>query len=181
MVLSGREVEEDAVLEVAKLMLISARTAPKGRGFDEIISSVVTDEKEALAAEMEKFGKFKDAASVRQSRAVVLIGLRNGARNSGNNCGACGFTTCDEMVKARKVRRDFIGPNCAIRLLDLGIAIGSAAKTASILNVDNRIMFTAGKAAKRLNLLGADVILGIPLSVSSKSIYFDRKEIDPKE
>jgi uncharacterized ferredoxin-like protein len=31
----------------------------------------------------------------------------------------------------------FRGPLCAYRLLDIGIAIGSAEKTASLLNVDN--------------------------------------------
>jgi hypothetical protein len=50
----------------------------------------------------------------------------------------------------------------------------SAVKTASIHNVDNRIMYTIGVAAKKLGLLDADVILGIPLSATSKNIYFDR-------
>jgi uncharacterized ferredoxin-like protein len=59
-------------------------------------------------------------------------------------------------------------------LVNLGIAVGSAVKTASIHNVDNRIMYTIGVAAKRLGLLDADVILGIPLSATSKNIYFDR-------
>ena len=42
---------------------------------------------------------------------------------------------------------DFKGPNCMLRLLDLGIALGSAVKTAQIHNVDNRIMYRAGVAA----------------------------------
>jgi uncharacterized ferredoxin-like protein len=60
------------------------------------------------------------------------------------------------------------------QLTDLGIALGSAAKTAGILNIDNRIMYTIGAAARRLKLLGSDVIMGFPLSVTGKSPYFDR-------
>jgi len=43
--------------------------------------------------------------------------------------------------------------------------------------VDNRIMYSAGKAAAELQLLGEGVqcIFAIPVSVSRKSIFFDRK------
>jgi uncharacterized ferredoxin-like protein len=58
--------------------------------------------------------------------------------------------------------------------MDLGIALGSAAKTAGILNIDNRIMYTIGAAARKLKLLDSDIIIGFPLSVSGKSPYFDR-------
>jgi uncharacterized ferredoxin-like protein len=36
------------------------------------------------------------------------------------------------------------------------------------------MMYTIGAAAKALNLLEADVIIGIPLSAAGKNIYFDR-------
>jgi len=58
--------------------------------------------------------------------------------------------------------------------MDLGIALGSAVKVASDMNVDNRMMFTIGAAAKALGMLDADVIIGIPLACSGKNIYFDR-------
>lgn len=58
--------------------------------------------------------------------------------------------------------------------IDLGIALGSSAKTAGILNIDNRIMYTIGAAARKLKLLESDIIIGFPLSVSGKSPYFDR-------
>jgi uncharacterized ferredoxin-like protein len=49
-------------------------------------------------------------------------------------------------------------------------------KTASLLNVDNRIMYRIGTAARRLNLLPeATVIMGLPISAKGKNIYFDRK------
>ena len=60
-------------------------------------------------------------------------------------------------------------------MLDMGIALGSAAKMAMALNVDNRIMYRVGVAAKRIGLLSeSSVIMGIPLSAKGKSIYFDR-------
>ena len=58
--------------------------------------------------------------------------------------------------------------------MDLGIALGSAAKTASILNADNRIMYRVGVAARKLGLIEGEVVAGIPISATGKSIYFDR-------
>ncbi|MEM1989008.1 MAG: ferredoxin domain-containing protein, partial [Candidatus Bathyarchaeia archaeon] len=69
-----------------------------------------------------------------------------------------------------------LGPTCIFKALDLGIALGSAVKIASILNVDNRIMYHVGAAAMRMNLMPeATIILGIPLSSRGKNIYFDRR------
>jgi len=60
-------------------------------------------------------------------------------------------------------------------MADLGIALGSAVKTASLNNVDNRIMFTAGTSALSLGwMAGCNVAYGIPLSASGKNVYFDR-------
>lgn len=70
--------------------------------------------------------------------------------------------------------KDFDGPNCMLQIMDLGIALGSAVKLASELNIDNRIMYTIGAAAKKIGLLDSDVIIGIPLSATGKSPYFDR-------
>ncbi len=72
------------------------------------------------------------------------------------------------------VVKDYSGPVCAFQTLDLGIALCSAVKLAADLNIDNRMMYTVGVAAKDLKLLDADIIVGIPLSVSGKSPYFDR-------
>ena len=66
---------------------------------------------------------------------------------------------------------------CGWDALDVGIALGSAAAAAADARVDNRVMFSVGRAARSLGLLGASVtlVLGIPLSVSGKSPFFDRK------
>ena len=44
-----------------------------------------------------------------------------------------------------------------------------------MLNIDNRISYTVGAAAKDLELLDADLIIGIPLSATGKNPFFDRK------
>ncbi len=63
-------------------------------------------------------------------------------------------------------------------MADLGIAVGSAAKTAQIHNADNRILFTAGVAALSLHLLpDCTCAYGIPLSVTGKNIFFDRRPV----
>ena len=131
-------------------MAVSARTAPKSKGSDAIEIKVLgPDELEPLAVEMEEIAassgmKFflRDAGNIRQSGACVLIGA-DGLSTLGLNCGACGHATCAEMkasVDIAPVDSLYKGPVCALRSADLGIAVGSAVKTASILNVDNRIM-----------------------------------------
>jgi len=181
--IESNKAEQEAVLEVAKLMMVAARTAPKSGGVDDIITLIVHgEEKDAIANKMENIaeerkaeGFRRDAKNVRDSNAVVLIGVR-GNKSFGLNCGACGYKTCKEFEERKKeLGEDFIGPTCLFKALDLGIALGSAVKTASELNVDNRIMFRIGTAAMKLKLLPeATVIMGIPLSAKGKSIYFDR-------
>jgi len=175
--------EKEVAELVGRLMLAAARTAPKARGQDEILTALITDpeEKEILAQEMEKvaergkaFAFFKrDAQNVRQAEAVVLIGLKF-ERRVGVNCGACGLD-CERLRQAEKTSGDYEGPVCAMRLLDLGIAVGSAVSLAKDLCVDNRVMYTIGVAARRLGWLTAQVILGVPLSIKGKNIFFDRK------
>jgi uncharacterized ferredoxin-like protein len=178
--------EAKAVEMVAELMALSARTAPKARGTDSIVIKVVAGEDlRSLAREMRRLGEartfkflLRDASNMEQSDACVLIGSQ-GNSIAGLDCGGCGYATCEEMLEAQKdfIGQDkpFHGPNCAIRMADLGIALGSAAKTASLHNVDNRIMFSAGVGALSLGWLdGCNVAYGIPLKASGKSIYFDR-------
>jgi uncharacterized ferredoxin-like protein len=56
----------------------------------------------------------------------------------------------------------------------MGIALGSAVRTAGLLCADTRIMYRIGVAARRLGLIDADYVMGIPLSATGKNIYFDR-------
>ena len=155
---------EDVVNYVAKLMVVSAITAPKARGVNNVVVRVLNrrDDLEALARKMEElsqlYGDFfaRDANSVRNSDAVVVIGCK--------------------IVKIgiKKPEKWVIDADTILSLINLGIALGSAVKTASLLNVDNRIMFSVGVAAQEMGLIDADYAFGIPLSVKPKNIYFDR-------
>jgi len=181
--IESKNAERDAILEAAKLMLISARTAPKSAGIDDVLTIIVYgEEKDAIARKMEEMaeerkieGFRRDAKNVRDSEAVILIGVR-GSKSFGLNCGACGYESCKEFDDAqKKFGEDFFGPTCLFKALDLGIALGSAVKTASLLNVDNRVMYRVGTAALKLNLLPeATVVMGISVSAKGKNIYFDR-------
>lgn len=190
-ILRDNEIESSAVITVAELMAVSARTAPKGGGLDYTSTAILTGkEKNELADAMERRQEKKrtpadifkrDAEGIRKSQAVLLIGVRGTMpkrtqKGDSLNCGACGYETCGQFMKtAKKKGEDFAGPNCIFEILDLGIALGSAVKTASTLNIDNRMMYTAGAAAMDLKLLDADVIIGVPLSATGKSPFFDRK------
>lgn len=172
--------ETEAIETMAKIILTSARTAPKARGDDEILTGIVED-KEALAREMEKVAqqrgeKFaffqRDANNIRNSDCVTLIGLQF-KKPLGVNCRACGFD-CASILTQPATEGDYCGPVCSIRAIDLGIAIGSAAAAAKNLSIDNRVMYSVGVAARNLSLMDAQIILGMPLSVTGKNIYFDR-------
>jgi uncharacterized ferredoxin-like protein len=171
----------DGVEMVAQLMAISATTAPKSRGENFVKTRVLKGKiLKDLAEAMLAFGQRtrkkdfdRDSKSVAQSEIVLLVGLKN-ANVLGLDCGACGHADCKTFQKQEKKAGEFVGPTCAYRLLDMGIALGSAVKTASILNVDNRIMYRIGVVAREMDIVDWDFVMGIPLSVTGKSIYFDR-------
>ncbi len=174
----------EGVRQAAALMEIAARTAHKSRGKDFIEIRLLFGDKIAeLSGAMIRFGREKgkanfdrDGGSVAASRAVVLIGLSN-STSLGLNCSACGYADCAAFDSAPAVEGDFRGPICAYRLADLGIAVGSAVKTAQSLNIDNRIMYRIGVAARWMGIVDWDFALGIPLSVTGKNIFFDRPNL----
>ncbi len=171
-------------------MALSARTAPKAVGLDSIKIEILTGkDQDKLANQMIKMGKelkidfFRiNGEHVKASDATLLIGVE-GQKVLGANCGGCGYATCTEMAKAIKAGKNkkalYPGPNCVLKISDLGIAVGSAVKTASIHNVDNRIMFSAGVVALQQGMLkGCSVAYGIPLKASGKKIFWDRKFLE---
>lgn len=184
MLIDSSQAEKDALMTTAKLMMAAARTAPKSGGKDDIRTTIVSGkEKDKTVLEMRKIaternirGFERDADNTENSELIVLIGVRGG-KKFGLDCGACGFKDCNEFEDTDKTMgRDFRGPTCLFKALDLGIAIGSAVKTASTLNADNRIMYRVGTACMRLGYLPeASMIMGIPLSSTGKSKYFDRR------
>jgi uncharacterized ferredoxin-like protein len=171
--------DREGLAIAARLMAVSARTAPKSKGQDFVLTKILQgDDLERLAVEMEMYGQEtnrpnfdRDAANIRNTPIVLLVGIKQ-ADPVGLNCGACGFDTCVELKQ--RTGPQFAGPHCALRLLDMGIALGSAVQTAAMLNVDNRIMYRAGLLARRSGLVDWDFAMGIPLSATGKNIYFDR-------
>ncbi len=175
--LTEAEIRNESIEIVAKKMLIAARTAPKGKGVDNLLLGLATGDDIKMIAEAMRMmaregraGSFynRDADNLEKSDALVLIGTKIAPLGL-KFCGLCGFSNCDEKQKFPKVP-------CSFNTGDLGIAVGSAVSIAMDNRVDNRIMFSIGKAAKELKLLGeeADIIYGIPLSSNSKNIFFDR-------
>ncbi|HEA47039.1 MAG TPA: ferredoxin [bacterium] len=197
MIEQGNEAEKEVIKRVAEFMCASARTAPKAKGIDNIVTAIITGkDKKRLADEMERIGKEKkrnsflrDSKNIRKVPLLVLMGTR--ARPIGLAvCGLCGFKNCKKLEKA--------GGICTFNSGDLGIAMGSAVSLATNFHIDNRIMYTAGIAALNLKLLGKDVnpvrsprqkrgrrrrrfisnevkiAFGIPLSISGKNPFFDR-------
>lgn len=178
MIYQGEEMENKALLEAAAQMCAAARTAPKAKGIDHICTVVLTGEdKDVLADKMNEIGLrdfgegndgwFKrDANNLRSAQAVVLIGTKPGYRGV-QDCGFCGFGNCAGCKQA--------GGTCAMVSVDLGIAIGSACAVAADLRVDNRVMFSIGKAAMEMDYGYGDVVWqGIPLSIAGKNVFFDR-------
>jgi uncharacterized ferredoxin-like protein len=170
------ELEKSAALQVAALMVAAARTAPKTRGIDNIKTIAIDDEAtrrklvvkmREIATKEDRPSVARDAGNIENSPAVVVIGVES--NTAGLNCGYCGKPSCEALEEADGV--------CAFNSIDLGIATASAAEAAGRFHVDNRVMFSIGRACLDLGLFGPKVkqALGIPLSVTGKSPFFDRK------
>lgn len=177
------DAEMSVIKQTADRMMTAAKTAPKASGVDDVVCIAVTgDDKESLADEMRRLGRsneqlaffVRDAQNVDDSPVVVLFGAKAVRFGIGEVCQMCGFKDC----QANAVGGDSeTGGLCALPVTDLGIAIGSAVTVAQEMRVDNRVMFSVGKAALNLGLLGEHVRVayGVPLYTGSKSIFRDRK------
>jgi uncharacterized ferredoxin-like protein len=174
---SEENIRREAIHDVARKMMIAARTAPKGRGIDNIeITCIEGDTISAVAEKMKaKVNEegwapmfIRDADNILKAASVILIGTR--ISSIGLNCGMCGYATCNE-------KDSHPDHPCVFNTGDLGIAIGSAVSVAMDHRVDNRIMYSVGMVVREMGLLSEEVriIYGIPLSVSSKNPFFDRK------
>jgi len=170
------ELESLAVQNVLALMAAAARTAPKTRGIDNV-RVIAIDDAASLASLTERMRQIaqadnrpsfgRDAGNVSVSAAVLAVGVESNA--AGLNCGFCGHPACESL------KQD--GGVCSFNSIDLGIAVCSAAAVAGRLNIDNRVMYSIGRACVELGWFGPNVkqALGLPLSVTGKSPFFDRK------
>jgi uncharacterized ferredoxin-like protein len=192
----------DAVRQVATLMAAAAITAPKSggqlflAGKPAFLETVIVEDpvtRGELAAWLRSRGRerrepiwFRDADVAEAVDAILFIGLAPNWYPPNYDCGACGYATCVEFLHATKALRrgsaelEFTGPTCNLRDIDLGIAVGSAAKTAAIHSIDCRCQTRVAVAARKLGVITAELAVALSLSVTHKAIGFDRRmpEVD---
>lgn len=175
MIIKEEKIRTEAVLEVAKAMALAARTAPKAKGVDLLEILVLNgDDVLKLSEAMKKIGEretlpgfLRDSENIKNAQALLLIGTRK--KTTGlKYCSFCGFKNCQAAEQA--------GASCVFNANDLGVAVGSAVSVAADHRLDNRIMYSVGKTAVEIGLMGGEIgfALGIPLSVSGKNPFFDR-------
>lgn len=171
-------IRTETICTIAKQMASAARTAPKARGIDNLVIAIadkkeiekISEKMKDIAGRHEASSFFlRDANNILKADYMFLIGTRIKSINV-QPCNLCGFASCEEKDKQPDVP-------CIFNTNDLGIAIGSAVSVAANHRIDNRVMYSVGKAVVDMKLLGEDVKIafGIPLSVSPKSPFFDRK------
>ncbi|MBT3309694.1 MAG: hypothetical protein HOL04_02660 [Gammaproteobacteria bacterium] len=178
---------QQTIETVINLMAASAITAPKAGGKDclEIVALTEADDLSRIAEEMRNYAHnsskenywHRDAANAENAQGLLLIGLA-GPVTAGYDCGGCGYATCHEFEQKRELKTfemGYSGPHCIMRMMDIGVALSSAAKAASMLNIDNRVQQRVGAAARALGYIECEVAMGIPISISGKSIFYDRK------
>jgi uncharacterized ferredoxin-like protein len=197
-----QSVELAAVRQVATLMAAAAITAPKSggqlflAGKPAFLETVIIDDpgtRAELAGWLRARGKerreaiwFRDADVAEAVHAILFVGLAPNWYPPNYDCGACGYATCAEFLHASKELRtesdelEFTGPTCNLRDIDLGIAVGSAARTASLHAIDCRCQTRVAAAARKLGHITAELAVALSLSATHKAIGFDRRmpEID---
>ena len=187
----------ETLQQVAKLYAVASMTSPKSggqlflKGSKPFIETVVVDDQETLARLAgwlrERGNKLKDAIWFRDANTaekldlVLFIGLAKWYPPV-YDFGACGYATCAEFLRAREHNKtegsedwEFPGPVCQLRCVDLGIAVGSAAKVASLHNIDCRCQTRIAAAARHLGIIQSDLAVALSMSVSHKNIFFDKK------
>jgi len=135
-------------------------------GYKGVISSISQEDEGMIYEEKEL-----EMEGVLQTARQMCTAARTAPKARGLNecCGWCNQANCQGCRENQSI--------CVFDPMDLGIALGSAVSVASMNHVDNRIMFSVGKGALSLGMLGPEVkmILGIPLAAAGKAPYFDRK------
>jgi uncharacterized ferredoxin-like protein len=187
----------EALRHVAQLCAVAAMTAPKSggqlflKGAKPFIETAMVEERDTLqrladwlrtrGTQLKDPIWFRDADITEKLDLVLFIG-RAKWYPPVYDCGACGYATCAEFLRAAPAHHteeaenwEFPGPICQLRCVDLGIAVGSAAKTASLNNVDARCQTRIAAAARHLGVIQADLAVALSMSVSHKNIFFDKK------
>ena len=160
-------------MSVAKAMMSAARTAPKGCGVDNLeIAALGLSRLSRLARKMREIGE-------RDSKAFFLRDADNVENSPSRRPHR--YPPCGAGIELRTVRiplpaaktRQCAGRSVRIRRHRLlGIAVGSAVAIAADCRVDNRILYSAGVAAKR-----AGLSMTVPSSMPCRSLSMARTSI----
>ncbi|MFP4000444.1 MAG: DUF2148 domain-containing protein [Candidatus Natronoplasma sp.] len=162
---------------VIDLMTISAETSPKSSG--NYVETIALDEaeREMLAEELYQLSdQFEDETYseegdlVNSADELMIMGLKDHP-SLGIDCSACGYEDCEEFSKADQTEKIFQGPNCAFRLIDLGMSIGHALNTAETHNMDYKVSIKGGLAAKNLGLSDSRICFALLMNVISDKNY----------
>lgn len=177
MILNSFDIERETLLDAAKKIASAARTAPKACGEDSIEIKIIGGKK------LRELGDFtfrkgvetganyfmRDGKIIKNCDFIVIMGVEDKPLGL-KHCGYCGLKTCGDCYKA--------GGHCAIKIADLGIALGSAVSMAADMRIDNRILYSVGKSAMEMGLFESSNIFNayaVGISISGKNIFFDRE------
>lgn len=192
----------NGAIEVARLMMNAAFTAPKAGGVPQVEGHIVwgQSEQERIARKMEELAQsrrsnrlwrnmFKyEAVMVRESDAVLFLGNYQLFRPFETGCNLCGGVGGCQWFYERKGAHfgqvdvsevqhpEWLidGPVCGIRLQGFGLAVGSALEVATRLHVDARPLSSVGIAGQKLGYCPkSPMVVGIPIAAQSKSPYVD--------
>jgi len=102
-------IQEHALKNAAELMCVAARTAPKARGRDNLVITILEKkEKKQVIKKMLEIAErdflpscARDAGNIQNTDYMVVIGTKK--RTVGLNCGYCGNKTCKELEKTNGV------------------------------------------------------------------------------
>lgn len=198
----GNQASKENTLIAAKLIMNAAQTAPTTGGVDNTEGEIVygVEEIDQIARKMEELSYSLDnkrkkdqwkyeAVMARQSEVILFIGnYRAKEAPFDNGCGLCGGTMdCGYLYSKRRVSAGQVditdrslcktaidGPLCGIRVQDMGFAVGSALWMAKTLLIDCRPFLTMGIAAQKLGICSkSEIVVGLPLSTTSKNPYVD--------
>jgi uncharacterized ferredoxin-like protein len=153
------------IRQVAQLMAASAITARKSGG-------------QLFLAGKPNFMEtgIADGEGTRRDLAAWMRARGNEGRERIWFRDACGYATCAEFLHCTKTLRgqsaelEFAGPVCNLRDVDLGIAVGSAAKTAAIHSIDCRCQTRVAVAACKTGLITPKHAVALSLSMTRKAI-----------
>ena len=108
-IINEQDVRYDSLRIIGQKMMVAARTAPKGKGIDNIEIAlvekdsikVISDKLKELGEEYDMAGFKRDAENILLADVMLLLGTRKKSLGL-KKCGMCGFENCGEKDKHRR-------------------------------------------------------------------------------